>query len=65
MISVLHPPGQISGRTLYSTFFTKYNGSMILEEEIRTAAEKIGKAIKAKRVILFGSYANGTAKEYF
>jgi len=36
---------------------------MVQLKEIELIAKKIGMAIKAKKVILFGSYAKGTATE--
>lgn len=36
---------------------------MVEMNEIKTVAEKIGEAIRAERVILFGSYVRGTANQ--
>ena len=37
---------------------------MIALEEIKAAAKRIGEAIAAQQVILFGSYARGTPRDY-
>ncbi len=40
-----------------------YNLYMITEKQIRSVAKQIGRAINARKVILFGSHADGTATE--
>ena len=40
-----------------------YNIYMITEKQIRSVAKQIGRAINARKVILFGSHADGTSTE--